>query len=132
MVPSSSQRPNQLTQLYFPGSHGGVGGGSLLETKLSESTLCFLAEEMARRKLGLELNMRMIPMGSPNVAPPPEASLRFTNLLGHYVRPVSSLMECYLPFVVERYHLQKTWRPEALKKFEEQLLAMEIPAPGPT
>jgi hypothetical protein len=136
MVPSSSQRPNQLTQLYFPGGHGGVGGGNLFERKLSESTLLFLAEEMARRKLGLELNMSMIPTGSRDVAPPPVTPMNVTNILastlGDYVRPISSLTECYLPYVVERYHLQKTWRPEALKKFEEQLLAMDIPGPAST
>jgi hypothetical protein len=136
MFPSSSQRPNQLTQLYFPGGHGGVGGGDLLERKLSESTLRFLVEEMARRNLSLELNTSMIPTGSCDVAPPPVTSMNVTDILastlGDYVRPISSLTECYLPYVVERYRLQKTWRPEALKKFDKELSVMDIPPPVST
>jgi hypothetical protein len=120
MSPSSPDNSSQLTQLYFPGTHAGVGGGSPDEEKLSDSALRFLVEEIDRRKLGLELNMDLIPRGSPDV-PPVYVDSGIDQVFGKYIRPIGSLTDCYLPYVEERYRLQKAWRPAALKPFGEKL-----------
>jgi Uncharacterized alpha/beta hydrolase domain (DUF2235) len=125
MSPSSPENSSQLTQLYFPGTHSGVGGGSPDEEQLSDSALRFLVEEMDRRQLGLELNMGLIPTGSRDVPPVPVES-GVDRVFGKYIRPINSLNECYRPYVEERYHLQNTWRPEALAAFDQDLSAVGV------
>jgi Uncharacterized alpha/beta hydrolase domain (DUF2235) len=120
MEPTDPKRPSQLTQLYFPGTHAGVGGGSEFEKPLSDGALRFLTEEMARRNLGLELNMDLIPTGSRDV-PPPKENGGIDRTFGDYIREIFSLEQCYVPHVVERYRLQPTWRPAALRKFDKEL-----------
>jgi hypothetical protein len=125
MSPSSLDKSSQLTQLYFPGTHSGVGGGSPDEEQLSDSALRYLVQEMDRRQLGLELNMVLIPTGSRDV-PPVRVACGIDRVFGKYIRPIKSLNECYLPYVRERYHLQKTWRPEALAAFDQALSADDV------
>ena len=125
MSPSSPENSSQLTQLCFPGTHSGVGGGSPEEEQLSDSALRFLVEEMNHRQLGLELNMGLIPTGSRDVPPVP-VECGVDRVFGKYIRPIKSLKECHQPFVKERYQLQKTWRPEALAAFDQDLSAVGV------
>jgi hypothetical protein len=82
-------------------------------------------EEMIRRQLGLELNRGLIPTGSRDV-PPVRVACGIDGVFGKYIRPIKSLNECYLPYVLERYRLQKTWRPEALAAFDQALSAVDV------
>lgn len=51
----------QLTQLFFPGRHCGVGGGCGNEVEFSIVTLKFVLEELDRRNVGLKFNMNSAP-----------------------------------------------------------------------
>jgi hypothetical protein len=121
MEPTDPKTPSQVTQLFFPGTHLGVGGGSKFERPLSDGALRFLTEEMARRNLGLEFDMNMIHAGSRDVPPPPKEKGGIDRAFGDYTREIFSLKQCYVPHVVERYRLQPTWRPAALRKFDKEL-----------
>ena len=51
MQPSNAALREQVTELYFPGGHSGVGGGSAAEVPLAENALHFVIHEMGRRNL---------------------------------------------------------------------------------
>jgi hypothetical protein len=120
MEPTDPMYPRQLTQLFFPGTHGGVCGGSQCERPLSDGRLRFLIEEMARSNLGLEFNINLIPTGSRDV-PRPKEQGSIDRDFGDYIREISSLEQCYVSHVVERYRLRPTWRPAALSGFDNAL-----------
>lgn len=129
MVACSAVGPEQLTQFYFPGGHGGVGGGDAHEEPLSDNALRFMVEEIKRRNLGLAIDMSKIPEG--NVAV--EAKTRNSGTLikivesftGKFIRPIASVDECHHS-AVKRYQLVPDWRPESLKEIGAELLAMKL------
>lgn len=119
--------PGQLTQLYFPGRHSGVGGGEPTEVDLSNYALTWLVGEMKRRGLALKVHAERIEPGTCDVPPPPPLGWKdwTTHLLmnavaGVYVRPIHKIEECH-PSVAKRYGVQKEWRPKALKPIEKSL-----------
>uniref|UniRef100_A0A7S1XHT8 T6SS Phospholipase effector Tle1-like catalytic domain-containing protein n=1 Tax=Compsopogon caeruleus TaxID=31354 RepID=A0A7S1XHT8_9RHOD len=118
---------NQLTQLYFPGTHGGVGGGSSETEPLSDSVLHFLVGEMKRRGLGLEFVEDEIPLGDPTARIDPGKPSRLWKLIdrltGRRIREIHSLDELHLPSVRLRYKARSEWRPESLRAFDAQILA---------
>jgi len=127
---ANPQVNNQLTQLYFPGTHGGVGGGSKEMEPLSDSCLHFLIEEMKRRGLGLQVYQDRIPLGDANVIVPhkePSTLWKFIdNITGTKMREISSIHELHLPSVKARYQARPEWRPQNLLPFDAQLLANAV------
>jgi hypothetical protein len=127
MDSSDSTRPEQVTQLYFPGGHGGVGGGSATEVPLSDNTMRFVIEEMNRRGLGLQFDPSKIPVGHVNI-PPSMHDARWLILHaigGTYVRTIRGLEDCHVRSIALRLQLQPLWRPPALRHLERILLQVD-------
>lgn len=115
---------SQLTQLYFPGGHGGVGGGKIGEEMFSDNTLKFLVEEMERRKTGLEWNKDLVPRDidlTAKLRAGDDIAYKFLKLYGgEYPRKIKHLEDCH-ESVVERYAKVKHWRPKALEGITREL-----------
>lgn len=130
MVANPARGETQLTQLYFPGGHGGVGGGDAYEEPLSDNALRFMVQEMQRRGLKLEFDMSLIP-DAPDVAIPPKARntsavLKLAEAFtGKFIREISTIDDCH-PSVAKRYQAVSEWRPEALKALDMELLALRF------
>lgn len=118
---------DQLTQLYFWGGHGGVGGGDQQQLESSDCTLRFCVEEMQRRAIPLDLNMNQIPeYGNIEVEGPEVKSSRVMKFVervtGKYIRPIPSL-DLLHPLAIRRYRKCPSWRPPALRDLHDDLLA---------
>lgn len=116
----------QLTQLYFAGGHGGVGGGDDHEWPLSDYALNWLVREMKRRGINLAFHEDCIPEGSLEVGPKEPAKPSMTGRLiglfsARHVRMVNSVSQCH-PSVALRYAAVPEWRPEALENISDDLL----------
>lgn len=130
MEPHSSKGAEQLTQLYLPGGHSGVGGGDPREVRTAANALKFLVDEMERRGIALEFDMAFIPKEYDIDIPPMEKRPFFSmhnvmkTVAGEYIRDIKSLSEMH-ETVFERYKQVPTWRPRALDKWKDQLLASQ-------
>uniref|UniRef100_A0A7S1TE90 T6SS Phospholipase effector Tle1-like catalytic domain-containing protein n=1 Tax=Compsopogon caeruleus TaxID=31354 RepID=A0A7S1TE90_9RHOD len=128
-----SDVPNQLTQLYFPGTHGGVGGGCKELEPLANCCLEFLIEEMKRRGLGLEFEEELIPTGDPTVELPPNEPSRLFKMIakvtGRFIREIPDVEQLHLPTVRARYQARSEWRPPTLDSFRDILLRDDDESP---
>lgn len=128
MVPHPSRGSEQLTQLYFPGGHGGVGGGQKGEESFAANTLRFLVEEISRRCPGVEWNRDQIPEEDDiNLLDEmrSSASLSYRLLMwygGSGGRRVNDIAECH-ESVLRRFAKVKSWRPKCLRDIESALHA---------
>lgn len=122
--------PEQLTQLFFWGGHGGIGGGDSRQTISADTTLCFCVEEMQRRGLGLAIDMSQMPE-YPDVTVDTEelkssSVMNFVEkLTGKFVRDIPSL-DMIHKSAVKRFKLKPEWRPASLKNLEEELECCEV------
>lgn len=121
---------NQLTQMYFWGGHGGVGGGDIRQQDASNCTIRFCIEEMARRGIALAIDMDKVPeYGNVEIEVPEIRSSRIMGLVenftGKYVRPIPSI-DLVHPLAIKRYQRVSDWRPDSLRDLEEELLAYEL------
>lgn len=133
MMVENKSVPGQLSQLYFPGHHSGVGGGQPGEEKLSNFTLLWLIEEIERRGLPLSFHKERIEEGTVNLPfTPLPVTERIHNALMNVaagdlfqwkgVRTVAS-EDCH-PSVAERYANYDNWRPAALEKAGKDLIKL--------
>jgi hypothetical protein len=126
MIASPDVGPDQVTELYFAGGHGGVGGGDTVEFPLSNYTLHWMVREMERRGIKLAINKKNLPEGSVDIEPHRKVQGKLFQVIqsitGRYVRPIESIKQCH-PSVVERYRKHPEWRPEALEKIAAELEA---------
>lgn len=122
--------PDQLTQLYFPGGHGGVGGGDEKEEPLSDNCLHFLVHEIKRRGMGIAFDMDLIPRGNVDIEPvnrQPSRLFQFIEgITGKHVRQISSTDELHMPSVATRYQRQPDWRPKALEHLHDEICEYEV------
>lgn len=125
---------NQLTQLYLPGTHSGVGGGSPGEENLSRFALDWMISEMRRRGLGLEINSSLFTIDSTVDVPPPgdgnegivmKAFGAINRALGTYTRDIKSTEQCHILGVATRYQRQPTWRPKSLDPIRKDIMEQD-------
>ncbi|MCU0541223.1 MAG: DUF2235 domain-containing protein [Oscillatoriaceae cyanobacterium Prado104] len=122
----SSKNPpdNQVTQVWFPGGHGCVGGGSKEECGLSDGALLWMMEQV--EKLGLVLDKTCVedPI-EPNYAAPFDNTPEFPfNLAGTILRHRISSCGDLHESVKQRWQDPKChYRPENLLKFQDYLNA---------
>lgn len=135
MEPADPQRPEQLTQTYFWGSHIGIGGGSYSKRHCSAITLRFAAGEIRRRGLGLALNTEEFPeMGDvlADVKPTKrrnDALSIYSRLLGESSRTIPSVSDVDRT-VVQRYQKRSDWRPRALDHLHDDILSIQLDEDG--
>lgn len=123
----SEKQPDQVTELYFWGGHGGVGGSEPRQPECGQITLRFLVDEMKERKLGLTFNMDEIPE-YPSVdvegrlAPPVGIQAVVAKVLGKYIRPITDKNQVH-PTAINRYQQVSSWRPLALEDISKDILS---------
>lgn len=120
---------DQLTQLFFWGGHGGIGGGDGRQLNCSDITLRFLIGEMEKRSLKLSIDKECIPDEPDNLVPVINLKNNiFENtiyLFGRYVRTITSCKDVHSTAIV-RYKKVDAYRPDSLKPLHDQLLAYKV------
>lgn len=127
---SDEGNPGQLTQLFFWGGHGGIGGGDSRQEVCSSITINFLIEEMEKRELGLAIDKSQLPepgdVESDIGDVSSSAVMSFIEkLTGKHVRTIPSIEKVH-PSVIKRYQSVSSWRPAALEPLEEELMNAEV------
>lgn len=134
MEPDDDLGELQLTQLYFWGGHGGIGGGDSRQMTSSNCTLRFCVDEMQRRELPLTIDMEAIPkygniMEEGQDVKPSRVMKFVGKLTGKYVRPIESL-DVLHPMAIRRYRKCPSWRPPALEELHDEILALDTDEEG--
>jgi len=133
MNPTNDEDIEQLTQTYFWGEHGGVGGGDGTQIINAATSLIFLVDEMERRGLGLAVNLEVVPDEhmKPKKTEPVQKSIgehvmggiigMIANVTGVHVREITDIAAVH-PVAIKRYQEIESWRPPALAHLEEEIL----------
>lgn len=119
MVKSSKNSNQNLRQVWFPGDHGAVGGGTKEQSGLSDGALKWMINES--KVLGLEFDESKVLDGIN-----PNPTIPFNNTLkGILLFTRRNLREVDFaslhPSVIERWSLVDNYRPENLVMYKAQL-----------
>ncbi|MGL6135333.1 MAG: DUF2235 domain-containing protein [Prochlorococcaceae cyanobacterium] len=129
----NSKNRDHLQQAWFPGGHGGVGGGDAAKAPLSDGALQWILDKLDESKCDLGYDIHRIQMDfKPNPLLPQAGKRRcriitlITNSFGKQRRhipdhtalqPSSSSTEVISDFALERLNGLKGWLPESLYEF---------------
>jgi hypothetical protein len=105
--------------VWFPGTHGCIGGGSKENSPLSNAALLWTIEQVERLKLGLKFDLSKIEDGvetDPKASFANEASLPFST----QSRTIPS-GAMFHPSVSKRWESDLSYRPENLTPFQDFL-----------
>lgn len=129
MDPHPIVGPDQLTQLFFWGGHGGIGGGDGRQLNCSDITLRFLISEMEKRGLALSFDKTFIPNEPDNLIPNINLKSNIIEdtiyLFGRYVRKIKTCQDVHTTAIV-RYKRIDSYRPDSLKPLHDELLALDL------
>lgn len=128
-----SRSREHLQQAWFPGGHGGVGGGDAAEAPLSDGALQWMLEKLDESQCGLSHDVHRIQIAfKPDPLLPLARNGRFsivtlfTNFLGRQRRqipdhtalqPSSGATEVISEFALERLQRLRGWLPGSLGEF---------------
>ena len=110
----------QLTEVWFPGGHGGVGGGTLANSPLSNQALLWMMEEVERLNLGLTFDRSKIEDGfktDANIRTNDESKFPFFKGM-RLIPPDASLH----PSVFQRWKSCSWYRPRNLVESHGKVL----------
>jgi uncharacterized protein (DUF2235 family) len=129
----NSRHRDFLQQAWFPGGHGGVGGGDAAEAPLSDGALRWMLEKLDESRSGLGYDSQRIQMDfKPDPLLPHASGKRWsiitliTNFLGKQRRqipnhtalqPSPGATEVISDFALERFRGLKGWLPASLHEF---------------
>lgn len=126
MKANPEAKPGQLSQFFFWGGHGGIGGGDDRQIPCSTITLRYVIDEMKERCPELEFADNFLP-DEPDLESA-DAEFKSTGFLGflfgflgRYIRQVNSVNAIH-PSAIKRYQLRSDYRPEALSGLSETIL----------
>lgn len=124
--PTDSQ---PLRQVWFPGAHGCIGGGSKEESELSNAALEWMIDQIGELKLGLEFDRTKIEDGTisnplANFDNTPDGIYQFT---GEILREIPAGQFANLhKSTKERWSKRKDYRPKNLDVYAGQLNGMPV------
>lgn len=125
MVPHATRGKDQVKEIYFPGFHGGVGGGNEPEDPLAKNCLKCVVDELVRRQIQLDLDPAQIPDRIVEDIPPQVQAKPMYKLIkvftGTAARKIPSPDQVHFT-AINRYNRFSSWRPAALESFKEKLL----------
>jgi uncharacterized protein (DUF2235 family) len=124
MLASPSAGSDQVREVWFPGDHGGVGGGEAASEPLSDVALDWMAGEAAQAGLGLDLKRGPEHGFGPDPRHPlPRRERGPLDLLGHAPRTIPApVRETLHPSALARYAAPSpVYRPAALKPHKAEL-----------
>lgn len=116
----------QLSQKYFWGQHGGIGGGDrrMDQIESAKVTLLWTVAEMERRGIPLAIDKSELPDSVDmkiGEAPKPGGLFGFLNQIGpKTTRDIPSIEHLHEGVAI-RYKAVSDYRPDSLKKFHEEL-----------
>lgn len=125
MEKSPNNRHQIVRQVWFPGGHGCVGGGTPQHRGLSDNALRWIVESIADLKLGLEFNPLNDQMIDPTIDF--DATPGMFGLAGLHDRPISPDFWVLHESVKQRWLRRKDYRPENLQPFASQLNTARTP-----
>lgn len=113
----------QLLQVWFPGDHMSVGGGSYYRRRLSDLSLLWMIEQIQAWNLGLAFNLDQIAGGLdpdfttdiPDDIPP------IFGVGGKISRKVTGTFDDIHLSVKQRWHKRSDYRPSNLEQFRSEL-----------
>ena len=124
MKRSRHNRKQKLSQVWFPGDHSAVGGGSKARSGLSDAALDWMMEMVGKFGLGLSFDQSKIPMGvNPNHVGDFDNGLRgIYRLTGRRDRRITGSFDDLHLSVKRRWQGRADYRPKNLKsRFGDQL-----------
>lgn len=119
----SSKNPAQrVHQIWFPGGHGCVGGGTPENCKLSDNALLWMINTVTDLKLGLEFDPSHL-QGCLKLDSTIDfdASTGIFGLSGLHDRPILGGFPALDESVNQRWHKRTDYRPRNLQPFASQL-----------
>jgi uncharacterized protein (DUF2235 family) len=113
----------RVIQVWFPGEHGCVGGGTKEHSGLSDAALQWMMDATGKLGLGLEFDPSVIPTG---INPNPECDFKndpgIFKLAGIKYREVSdAVIDDLHESVIKRWQSRKDYRPKNLEKILAKL-----------
>ncbi len=125
MVKSPKFDTQILRQVWFPGEHGSVGGGTKEQRGLSDVALQWMISEIGNLGLGLEFDPNNVEDGIH-----PDPTIDFDNqpgiiyqVTGTKQRDIIGGFEDLHESVKKRWQARSDYRPENLWKFQDDLAA---------
>lgn len=110
----------QLTEVWFPGGHGGVGGGTPANSPLSNGALLWMIESVERLNLGLKFDRHKIEDGvNVDVSIQTNDDLKSPLFKGMRSMPSEAVLH---QSVYHRWHLCRWYRPKNLAEHHEKVL----------
>lgn len=123
----SSKAPLQtLRQVWFPGGHGCVGGGTEANCKLSDATLLWMIEEIDRLGLGLDVDLSQLKdqiVLDPLIDFDTSSGLfgKLTAFAPKIDRPIAGDISVLHTHVKKRWQGRTDYRPANLLRFKTEL-----------
>jgi Uncharacterized alpha/beta hydrolase domain (DUF2235) len=117
-VPPGS--PTQLRQMWFPGGHGCVGGGTEATQRLSNGTLKWMMDTIEELGLGLEFNPALIAQLAVDPLTPFDNEGGWAGLVGMIWRRIDRV-EAVHENAKQRWCKLSKYRPDNLKPFAAAL-----------
>jgi len=125
MQKSPDAENQQVLQIWFPGEHGCVGGGTQAETGLSDAALLWMIDSIKNLGLGLEFDPSALPEGiKPDYKCPFNNDPGIYKLAGIKLREVSNRIEDLHESTIKRWRDLKDYRPKNLEKLATKLNSM--------
>ncbi|MDF5720751.1 MAG: DUF2235 domain-containing protein [Rhizonema sp. PD37] len=122
MKKNANAENQRLLEVWFPGGHGCVGGGTEENKGLSDAALQWMIDSIGKLELGLELDPSAIPTGIN-----PDYNCTFKNapgifkLSGIKYREVSDNIEELHESTIKRWQNFKDYRPKNLERLADKL-----------
>lgn len=115
----------RVIQVWFPGEHGCVGGGTEEHSGLSDAALQWMMDSIRNLGLGLEFDPSVIPTGiNPNYEIDFKNEPRFFKLAGIKLREVGDTIEDLHESVIKRLQSRDDYRPKNLERLKEKIELM--------
>ena len=112
----------KLRQIWFPGEHGCVGGGTEEYSGLSDTALQWMLDSTRNLGLGLEFDPSVIPTGiNPNYEIDFKNNPGFFKLAGIKFREVGDAIEELHESAIKRLENRQDYRPKNLEKLLQKL-----------
>jgi uncharacterized protein (DUF2235 family) len=113
----------RVIQVWFPGGHGCVGGGTEEHSGLSDTALQWMMDATRELGLGLEFDPSVIPTGiNPNYECDFKNDPGFFKLAGIKFREVGDGIEDLHESTIKRLQVRKDYRPKNLEKVLPKLI----------
>ncbi|MCL1471827.1 DUF2235 domain-containing protein [Argonema antarcticum] len=112
----------RVIQVWFPGEHGCVGGGTKEHSGLSDAALQWMLDSTRNLGLGLEFDTSAIPTGiNPNYEVDFKTDAGFFKLAGIKFREVGDAIDELHESTIKRLQSRKDYRPKNLEKLLSKL-----------